>query len=114
MKRLMPFFRFLFRIYPPFLGAGIKVKLSKDLKCVDVEMGLHWWNRNYVGSHYGGSLYSMCDPFFMLLLLENLGPQYIIWDRKASIQFKKPGREKVKAHFFISEEKYDEIRRMAE
>lgn len=56
----------LFSIYPPFLGAGIRVKISKDVKTVDVVMKLTFWNRNYVKTHFGGSLYAMCDPFFFL------------------------------------------------
>jgi len=84
--------KILFRIlqfYPPFLGAGIKVKVSKDVKTVDVSMKLTFWNRNYVGTHFGGSLYAMCDPFFFFLLMENLGMKYIVWDKGASISFKK-------------------------
>ena len=50
-------------VWPPFFGAGIRVKWSPDNKAVDVEMKLRFWNRNYVGTHYGGSLYSMADPF---------------------------------------------------
>ena len=83
----------LLRIYPPFLGAGIRIKrMSEDLREIDVEMKLHWWNANYVGTHYGGSLYSMADPFYMLMLLENLGSGYIVWDKAASIRFRKPGK----------------------
>jgi len=109
--------KILFRIlqfYPPFLGAGIKVKVSKDVKTVDVSMKLTFWNRNYVGTHFGGSLYAMCDPFFFFLLMENLGMKYIVWDKGASISFKKPGKGRVSARFFIPEERYDEIRKLAE
>ncbi len=98
------------RIWPPFLGAGIRVRWSPDMKAVDVEMKLRFWNRNYVGTHYGGSLYSMTDPFYMLMLMENLGRDYIVWDKAASIRFRKPGRGTVKAEFRLSEEQLDEIR----
>jgi len=104
----------IFSFYPPFFGAGIKVKISKDIKTVDVNMKLTIWNRNYVGTHFGGSLYAMCDPFFFFLLMENLGMDYIVWDKGASISFKKPGKGRVHARFFISEEKYEEIRKLAE
>ena len=110
-KRL--FFK-IFSFYPPFFGAGIKVKISKDVKTVDVSMKLTFWNRNYVGTHFGGSLYAMCDPFFFFLLMENLGRDYIVWDKGATILFKQPGKGRVHAHFFIPEEKYDEIRKLAE
>src|SRR5271163_4717987 len=98
-------------IWPPFLGAGIRVRrLTSDWKEVDVEMKLRWWNRNYVGTHYGGSLYSMADPFFMVMLIENLGKDYIVWDKAASIRFRKPGRGTVSARFRLSDEQIGEIR----
>ncbi len=73
-------------------------------------MRLRWWNRNYVGTHFGGSLYSMCDPFFMLILLERLGPEFIVWDKAASIRFRRPGKGTVSARFHISDERVAEIR----
>lgn len=101
--------------YPPLLGAGIKVtRISPDFREIDVEMRLRYWNVNYVGTHYGGSLYSMCDPFYMLMLIENLGPDYVVWDKAAAIRFRKPGRGKVTAHFVITAEQIDEIRRTLE
>jgi hypothetical protein len=107
-KRYM---RMLLNIWPPFLGAGIRVKrLSPDWKEIDVEMKLHRWNANYVGTHYGGSLYSMADPFFMVMLIENLGKDYIVWDKSASIRFRKPGRGTVFANFRLPEEQIREIR----
>jgi uncharacterized protein (DUF1778 family) len=98
--------------WPPFLGAGIRVtRLSPH--AIDVEMKLRRWNRNYVGTHFGGSLYSMTDPFFMLMLIESLGAEYLVWDKAATIRFKKPGRGKVRAEFRLSDEQVDEIRRAA-
>jgi hypothetical protein len=73
-------------------------------------MTLHRWNANYVGTHYGGSLYSLTDPFFMLMLIENLGPDYVVWDKSASIRFRKPGRGTVSAGFRISDDQLDEIK----
>ena len=96
-------------IWPPFLGAGIRV-LWRSNRDVDVEMKLRSWNRNYVGTHYGGSLYSMTDPFYMLMLMENLGRDYIVWDKAASIRFRKPGKGKVKAEFRLSDAQIDDIR----
>jgi len=97
--------------YAPFLGAGIRVKrLVPGWKEIDVEMKLRWWNANYVGTHYGGSLYSMTDPFFMVMLIENLGKDYIVWDKSASIRFKKPGRGTVFAKFRLTDEQIGEIK----
>jgi len=103
--------RIFLNIWPPFLGAGIRVKrLASDWKEIDVEMRLRWWNANYVGTYYGGSLYSIADPFFMVMLIENLGKDYIVWDKAASIRFKKPGRGKVSASFRLSDEQILEIK----
>lgn len=108
-------FRRLLNLWPPFLGAGIHVsKISKDFTEVDVEMKLRLWNKNYVGSHYGGSLFSMTDPFFALIIIKNLGPDYIVWDKSSAIRFKKPGKGKLTAHFTIAKEKLDEIRDQAD
>jgi len=74
-------------------------------------MGLGWYNRNYVGTQFGGSLYSMVDPFFMLMLMENLGRQYIVWDKAADIDFIAPGKGPVFARFTIDDTLLDEIRR---
>jgi hypothetical protein len=103
------------RFYPPYLGAGVRVThVSDDFRTVRVEMPLRFYNKNYVGTHFGGSLYSMCDPFYMLMLINILGPEYIVWDKAASIRFKKPGRGLVKATFHIPEETIAEIRNAAD
>jgi hypothetical protein len=102
-------------LYPPYLGAGVRVtRVSDDFRNVEVEMPLRFYNRNYVGTHFGGSLYSMCDPFYMLMLINILGPEYIIWDKAATIRFKKPGKGLVKASFHVTEEQITEIRASAE
>ena len=102
-------------LWPPFLGAGIRVKrIALDWRQIDVEMDLRRWNRNYVGTHYGGSLYSMTDPFFMLMLIENLGRDYIVWDKAASIRFRRPGKGMVRASFKLSEEQIQEIKEALE
>lgn len=110
-KALKRHMRTLMNLWPPFLGAGIRVKhLQPDWKEIDVELKLRRWNSNYVGTHYGGSLYSMTDPFLMLMLIENLGRDYIVWDKSASIRFRKPGKGTVTASFRLSEAEIQEIR----
>jgi Domain of unknown function (DUF4442) len=97
------------------LGAGIRVtRFDEDWRAVDAEIPLRWWNRNYVGTQYGGSLYSMTDPFYMLMLIENLGSAYVVWDKSATIRFRKPGRGKVRAEFRLGEDVIAEIRAAAE
>src|SRR6266478_714398 len=101
----------LMRFYPPYLGAGVSVtRVAKDLSVLEVEMKLAHWNRNFVGTQFGGSLYSMCDPFFMLMLMMQLGDGYVVWDKSASIEFLKPGRGKVKARFELPRMRVEEVR----
>ncbi len=100
--------------YPPFLGAGIRVRASADRLTYHARMKLRFYNRNYVGTHFGGSLYSMCDPFFMLILIPALGPEYVVWDKAATIRFKRPGRGTVHATFHVPEGRIAEIRRAAD
>lgn len=101
----------LVNYWPPFLAAGIHVDhVSNDHSEVDVSLKLAFWNRNYVGTQYGGSLYSMTDPFYMLMLIKMLGPAYIVWDKGASIDFKKPGTTKVYARFRLSKDQIDQFK----
>ena len=97
--------------WPPFLGAGIRVKhIASDMKAVEVEMKLSWWNANYVGTHFGGSLFAMTDAFYMLMLMANLGADYVVWDKAASIRYRKPGKGTVRAEFRLRDTDLDDIR----
>lgn len=98
-------FKFLLNTYAPYLGAGVRMEsASADYRRVRVSMALRWYNRNYVGTHFGGSLYAMVDPFFMLMLMQVLGRDYIVWDKAASIEFVKPGKGRVYAEFVITDD----------
>ncbi len=103
----------LINFYPPFLGAGIRARRI-DALTLRVSMKLTPLNRNIFGVHFGGSLYAMCDPWFVLILMQALGRDYIVWDKAASIQFLRPGRGTVTATFHIPPERVNEIRRAAE
>jgi len=114
-RRLRNWLLRVMNLYPPFLGAGIRVRrVGPDRRGFEVRMKLHFFNRNYVGTHFGGSLYAMCDPFFMLILIPALGPEYVVWDKTATIRFKRPGRGTVRATFDIPPERIEEIRRAAD
>jgi acyl-coenzyme A thioesterase PaaI-like protein len=103
-------FKHMLNFYPPYWGTGITVKkIAPDFKEIVVEMKMRWYNRNYVKTHFGGSLYAMTDPFFMLMLMQILGKDYIVWDKAARIEFVKPGRGTVTARFIISDEQIKKI-----
>lgn len=102
--------KLMLNIYPPYWGTGIVItSIAPDYRQIIVQMKLHWYNRNYVRTHFGGSLYAMTDPFFMLMLIRILGPSYTVWDKAAYIDFMRPGRGVVSAKFTISEEQVREI-----
>ena len=101
----------LINFWPPFLGAGIRVRhIAADFRRVEVEMRLRPWNKNYVGTQFGGSLYAMTDPFFMLMVMESLGRDYIVWDKAATIRFRRPGRGLVRATFELAPDRLTAIR----
>ena len=106
--------RRLIWLYPPFLFSGISIRIlstkplvyRSSLKC-------RWWNRNSVGTHFGGSLFAMSDPFYMLILMDSLGSGYVVWDKSSRIEYLKPGKGRVSAEFSISQERLEEICREA-
>ncbi|MDC0534694.1 DUF4442 domain-containing protein [Francisellaceae bacterium] len=107
--------RHIINWYKPFRGAGIKLAyVSDDYQNVTAKMALKWNNRNYFGTQYGGSLFSMTDSFYAIMLSNNLGREYIVWDVEASIKFIKPGRTEVKADFSLSQDELDHVIKMTE
>jgi acyl-coenzyme A thioesterase PaaI-like protein len=106
--------RFGMNLWPPFLGAGIRVRhIAEDWSEVIVDLRHGLMNRNYVGTHYGGSLFSMTDPFYALMLMHLLGDRYLIWDQAARIEFVAPGRGTVSAVFRLTNERVEAIRAQA-
>ena len=98
-------------MFGPYRGAGIRVEhIADDFSEATVSMRLRWYNTNYVGTHFGGSLYSMVDPFYMLLLMNRLGRDYIVWDKAAFIDFIRPAKGKVSAHFVLTEQMLEDVR----
>lgn len=98
-------------LWPPFLFSGIRVAtLTDDYRHARVELRMRPWNRNYVGTHFGGSLFAMTDPFWMLLAMKVLGPEYWVWDKAGEIEFVKPGRGTVSARFDLEDQVLEELR----
>ena len=104
-------FRLLMNAYPPYLFTGIRVdRVSRDFSAVDVSMRLRWYNRNAVGTQFGGSLYAMADPFLMLMAMRQIGSDYIVWDQSAQIDFIAPGRGTVHASFRLPAQEIARLR----
>jgi acyl-coenzyme A thioesterase PaaI-like protein len=101
-------------LWPPFLFAGIHVTtLTRDYRHARVELRMRPWNRNYVGTHFGGSLFAMTDPFWMLMVLHHLGREHRVWDRAGEIEFLRPGRGTVHTEFVLTPEIVEELRQAA-
>ncbi|WP_282265453.1 DUF4442 domain-containing protein [Stenotrophomonas sp. PS02298] len=104
-------FRRGINLWPPFLFAGIHVTaISADYRYVRVELRQRPWNVNYVRTHFGGSLFAMTDPFWMLCLLQNMGSRYFVWDKAGTIEFLKPGRGVVWTEFRLDDATLDEVK----
>ena len=107
------FDRLKFNFFPAYRGTGARVVfISDDYREIRVKIPLSWRTRNYVGTIYGGSMYAGIDPIYMLMLIKNLGKDYIVWDKAAKIRFKRPGKETLFAEFRLTDEELDEIRNL--
>ena len=94
--------RWRFNLYPPYFAAGARLTyIADDWHEVHLKVPLSWRTRNYVGTIYGGSMYSALDPIYMAMVYMNLGSGYVVWDKQATIQFKKPGRQTLYAQCLL-------------
>lgn len=100
-----------FNLFPAFRGTGARVEyVAPDMREVRVKLPFGWRTRNVVGTTFGGSMYAALDPFYALMLMQNLGPGYVVWDKAASIRYRRPGRTDLYARFSLGEEDLREIR----
>jgi len=103
--------RWGFNLFPAFRGTGARITyLADDWREVRIELPLSWRTRNYVGTIFGGSMYGAADPVYMLMLIKNLGPEYVVWDKAASIRFRRPGRSRLYLRFTLEAAELDAIR----
>lgn len=103
--------RLFINLWPPFIGAGVYVEhIGADFREARVRMHQRLFNTNIFGTHFGGSLFAMTDPFFALLILRNIGKGYVVWDSASHIDFKLPARGTVRAQFRIDDAILADIR----
>jgi hypothetical protein len=114
---LKAYFMKFWSYWPPFLGMGIKIENveggygPEGWKAMDILLKLRFWNANYVGTQFGGSLFAMTDPFLMLILMRRLGKGFVVWDKTSTIRFRRPGTTDCRVRFEVSDEEMDAIRR---
>lgn len=105
----------IFNYWPAIRGTGGRVtRVAPDWTELDVRIKLNWRTRNYVGTIFGGSIYAAVDPFFMLMILRQLGDDYVVWDKSARVSFKRPGTETLYAEFRVSAEEVADLRAIAD
>jgi acyl-coenzyme A thioesterase PaaI-like protein len=103
--------RWRFNLFPAYRGTGGWVTyIRHDWREVRIRLPLSWRTRNYVGTIYGGSIYGAVDPIYMLMLMWTLGPDYVVWDKAATVRFRRPGRTTLYGSFTLSAEILTEIR----
>jgi len=103
--------RYSFNIFPAYRRTGGRVTfIAEDYSEIRIKLPLNWKTRNYVGALFGGSIYGAVDPIYMIMLIKMLGPEYVVWDRAATIRFKKPGKKTLFATFKIPENEIEEIK----
>jgi hypothetical protein len=102
--------RWAFNFFPAYRGTGGRVTyIAGDWSEVHVTLPLNWRTRNYVKTIFGGSIYGAVDPIYMMMLMQRLGPEYVVWDKTAAIRFRRPGRERLFTKFIVTPEDLDEI-----
>lgn len=107
--------RIKFNLFPAYRGSGARVLfISEDYREIRIKLPLNWRTKNYVGTIYGGSMYAGIDSIYMLMLIKNLGKNYVVWDKAATIRFKRPGRETLFAEFVITDDELSEIKTLLE
>lgn len=104
--------RLVMNLWPTYRFAGIRIeRIAPDWTEVDVRLRVRGLNRNAVGTAFGGSLFAMGDPFLMLMAMKQLGPEYVVWDKQAAIEFVRPGRGTVRGHFALGADDVDLMRK---
>jgi len=103
--------RLAFNFFPAYRGTGARITyIAEDWREIRIKVPLSLRTRNYVGTIFGGSMYGAVDPIYMVMLIRNLGPEYVVWDKSASIRFRRPGRTTLYARFAIDQAELDAIR----
>lgn len=105
-------FKYGFNFSPMYRrSCGRLIYVSKDLKTLRIRLKYSYKNKNYVGSIFGGSLFSAVDPFPMVQLINIIYRDYVIWDKAAQIRFRRPAFEDLYADFTYTDSELEEIRK---
>lgn len=103
--------RWRLNLFPVFRRTGARLTyIAPDLREIRIALPLNWKTRNYVGTIYGGSMYSAVDGILMVMFINLLGRDYIVWDKSGRIRYRKPGRNTLTGRFLVSQQDLDEIR----
>ena len=99
-------------LWPCIRGTGGWITfISEDFTKLTVRLKLSLRTRNVVGTIFGGSMYASTDPMFMLMLINILGPDFVVWDKGCTTRFKRPAKGTIYAHFEITPEMLEDVRK---
>ena len=103
--------RWGFNVFPAYRGTGARITyIASDYREIRIALPLSWRTRNYVGTIFGGSIYGAVDPVYMIMLIKTLGRGYVVWDKSATVRFRKPARSTLYATFVVTQEELDAIK----
>ena len=98
-------------LIPCYRRTGARIdRIDHERREVIVKLPLNWKTRGFFGTMFGGSMYGAVDPVYMVMLNKLLGPEFVVWDKAASIRFRRPGRTALYARFTLAEDELDGIR----
>ncbi|GHC51316.1 DUF4442 domain-containing protein [Ulvibacter litoralis] len=105
-------FKYGFNLSPMYRRSTARIlKVSEDLLHITIKLPISYKNRNYVGTIFGGSLFSAVDPIPMVQLMDLLGKEYVVWDKSAEIYFKRPAKENLYATFTYTLDELAQIKK---
>jgi hypothetical protein len=104
-------FKYGFNWSPMYRRTTAKViTVAPDLSHITIKIPLNWKNKNYVGTIFGGSMFSAVDPIPMVQLINLLDENYVVWDKRAEIKFKRPAKETLFADFIFTPDEVKSIK----
>jgi acyl-coenzyme A thioesterase PaaI-like protein len=105
------FMRWRFNWYPAYRRSGARVTyIAEDLREIGIRLPLNRATRNLHGTIYGGAIYSAVDPLHAVIIASHLGPDFHVWMKSASIDFRRPGRSDLFAKVRVHPHEIEEMR----
>lgn len=97
--------------YPPLFAAGVRIRdIPDDWSSAHLILKVNRLNSNAHGAAFGGSLFSMTDAMFGMLVMQRLGREYEAWTRTGTFQYINPGRNNAHATIRVTDAMVEQIK----